>query len=494
MRGIALVLAALLASACHSGDGAPSLIGTPCGSDRDCGELHCIGDEAAEPDDLDDEPLACGELTGEAQAGEACEDAEGCATRLCLLSGACAEPCEAARDCDASERCQDVFARRGPEVLTRVAACVSAVDLPASASIESELLEGALDADEVEIALPAVDPDETTLFVLEHESSPWPDTTFCRPPLCVVELRAGGEELFRADVCETGEPSIVPIATGDHIDPVVIRVAGEGALLGADDGYVAALQTEATGDLRLTRIASSARGQRLDLNVFYVGASRLEPEGDRGPTLIAEALDEIDEIFAPADIFIGEVRQVYVGGELPERGLAFPNGDDSQGFTSLAVRFGVYAELPYLFQLSAGASNAAINIFFVGDIEPRAGSEPEAEAGGIPGPMGMHGTGGSGIVVAADMMGDPLRLGRTLAHEIGHYLGLFHTSEANGCVREVLEDTAACLPEDDVGGDGLDAVDCAEKGADNLMFFARTNGTVLTPEQIEVLRSAPILQ
>jgi hypothetical protein len=50
------------------------------------------------------------------------------------------------------------------------------------------------------------------------------------------------------------------------------------------------------------------------------------------------------------------------------------------------------------------------------------------------------------------------------------------------------------LPEDDVGGDGLDAVDCAGKGADNLMFFARTSGTVLTQDQIEVLRSAPILR
>jgi hypothetical protein len=494
MRGLALALAVLLASACDSDGGSASPIGVPCSSDRECGELHCMGDNSAAPDDLDDEPLACGELTDAQAPGRACDDAEGCATRLCLLAGACAKPCEAARDCDASERCQDVFVRRGLDVLTRVAACVSAVDLPASASVERELREGALDTDEVDVPLPAVDPDETTLFVLEHESSPWPDTTFCRPPLCVVELRAGDQSLFRADACETGEASLVPVATGDHIDPVVIRVAGESAELGAEDGYVATLETEATGDLRLTRIASSARGQRLDLNLFYVGASRLEPEGDRGPALVAEALDVIDKIFAPADIFIGDVRQVYVGGELPERGLAFPNGDDSQGFTSLAVRFGVYAELPYLFQLSAGASNAAINIFFVGDIDPRAGSEPEAEAGGIPGPMGMHGTGGSGIVVAADMMGDPLQLGRTLAHELGHYLGLFHTSEANGCVRDVLPDTAACLPEDDVDDDGLDAIDCAAKGADNLMFFARTSGTVLTQQQLEVLRSAPILQ
>jgi hypothetical protein len=311
----------------------------------------------------------------------------------------------------------------------------------------------------------------------------------------VIELSAGDESLFRADTCATGELARVPVATGDHIDPVVIRLDGEGALFGKDDGYVATLESEARGDLSVTRIATSARRQRLDLNLFYVGASDLEPEGVRGPPLVADALEVIDTIFEPADIFIGEVRQIDVGGMLPERGLAFaPEGDERQGFATLLVRFGVYAELPYLFGLSAGASNSAINVFFVGDIMPRAGSEPLAEAGGIPGPMGMHGTGGSGIVVAADMMGSSEDLGRTLAHELGHYLGLFHTSEANGCVRDVLGDTPECGQEQDIDGDGLETSECVERGSDNLMFFARTSGTVLTPQQIEVLRSAPILQ
>lgn len=488
----AILLLALALAACDSEE--PSLAGTPCRADRDCGELRCMGDGTASPGDLEAEPLVCGALTDARDPGEACEEADGCAARLCLLAGACATPCETPRDCATSERCQEVFARRGSDVLTRTRACVSAVDLPEGVRVERELREAALDADEVEIALPAVEAEETTVFVLEHESSPWPDTTYCRPPLCVLELRAGDETLFRSDVCQTGEPSRVAVATGDHIDPVVIRVAGEAAELGASEGYVMTLQTEATGDVRLTKIASSARGQQLDLNLFYVGASRLEPEGDRGPMLVAEALDVIDAIFAPADIFVGDVRQVLVGGELPELGLAFPDRHENQGFASLDVTYGVYSELPYLFQLSAGASNAAINVFFVADIAPRTGSEPEAQAGGIPGPMGMHGTGGSGIVVAADMMGDPLQLGRTLAHEIGHYLGLFHPSELDGCVRDALDDTPACLPVDDTDKDGLDAVDCAGKGADNLMFFARTNGTTLTSQQIEVLRSAPILQ
>jgi hypothetical protein len=469
------------------------LLGAPCSADRDCEGLRCVGDEEAEPDDLDDEPLVCGQATDAAALGEACSDADDCGQRLCLLAGACARPCEDASDCDDGERCQAVFARRGIDVLTALSACVSAVDVPEGVEVERDLRRDALTGETVDVALPAVDPDATTLFVLEHQSSQWPDTEMCRPPLCVSELRAGSQTLFRADACVDDTMPRVPVATGDHIDPVVFRFAGGGAELGERDGYVATLESEASGDLQVTRLASSERRQRLDLNLFYVG-TREEPQGARGPLLIEAALEEVDEIFAPADIFIGEVRQVRVGGALPERGTAFPEGDESQGFASLAVRFGVYAELPGLFRLSAGASNPAINVFFVADIQLLAGGEPEAQAGGIPGPMGMHGTGGSGIVVAADMMQDASMLGRTLAHELGHYLGLFHTSEANGCVREALEDTPECRSEQDVDDDGLGVTDCLEHGADNLMFFAKTNGTVLTPQQIEVLRSAPILQ
>jgi hypothetical protein len=60
-------------------------------------------------------------------------------------------------------------------------------------------------------------------------------------------------------------------------------------------------------------------------------------------------------------------------------------------------------------------------------------------------------------------------------------------------VRDVLSDTPACTAAQDEGRDGLDVADCADYGADNLMFWAKTSGTALTPEQIEVLRSAPIL-
>jgi hypothetical protein len=179
------------------------------------------------------------------------------------------------------------------------------------------------------------------------------------------------------------------------------------------------------------------------------------------------------------------------------RGAAFPEGDSAQGFSTLQLRFGVYVELPHLFRLSAGAHNTAINLFFVSDIASRTpGAEPEALSGGIPGPLGMHGTGASGIAISTDMMaGSPAMLGRTLAHEIAHYLGLFHTSEADGRVYEPLSDTPECRLDRDSDGDGrLSIADCQGFGAENLMFWAKTTGTELSAEQRAVLRRALVLQ
>ena len=194
----------------------------------------------------------------------------------------------------------------------------------------------------------------------------------------------------------------------------------------------------------------------------------------------------------------GQIRQVQVRGQLLEQGLVFRGVEDAGagGFVRIKLRYGVYAELPDLFRLSAGASNSAINLFFVGDIELSGEFDKEALSGGTPGPMGMHGTGSSGIAISTDMMlaaNDPVSLGRTLAHEIGHFLGLFHTSEQDGRVFDPLPDTPEC-PTEMAAGDVLQPEDCEGAGNDNLMFWAKSESSALTGDQQDILRAALVLQ
>ncbi|MGD8862355.1 MAG: hypothetical protein PVI30_20250 [Myxococcales bacterium] len=494
------LLQALLLAGCEQEGGVDTARGTACTTDADCGELACVADPDTPPEDLSDLPLVCDTLTDAAALGGACEVDADCGRGVCLLAGGCAgAPCESDADCDAIGRCQTVFARTGGEALQRLRACVAQHDLPPEADVQLRVEAGALSGERDAVTLAAPEADTTTTYVLEHLSPNWPEGVLCRPPLCVAALRTGGsdgEVLFDAAADYAREPPPrVPVARGDHVDPAVIRVGAEAAAELSDAGLETELDSEVAGDLRVTRIAGGG-GRRLDLNVFYLGGLAWEPDGDRGPPLLADALERVDEILGQADIVVGEVRQIAVPGQLPMTGLAFPEGDQAAGFQTIMVRFGVYAELPELFRLSAGAGNSAINLFFVQDLLPRSGDgEPEAEAGGIPGPPGMQGTGGSGIAIATDMMaGDADALGRTLAHELAHYLGLFHTSEADGRVLDNLEDTPECRPSADIDGDGLGVQDCAGLGADNLMFWAKTDDTTLTPQQREVLRSSPLLR
>jgi hypothetical protein len=450
------------------------------------------------PADLAPLQLACGTPGDGGEDADACDDADDCARGICLLAGACAPPCASDSDCSAVQRCAAVFARTSEDGLASLNACVAICDLGRTAIVESEVLPEAIREGEAELELEPLAGDGVTFAVLEHLDPDWPGT-ICRPPLCLEQLVTRGDSpitLFdAAEDYASAPPPLVPVASGDHVSPLVLQLPADDAPAFSADGYLARLRSERAGDLRVTRISGDG-GLQLDLNVFYVGALELRPEGDRGPELLAQALDRVDEILGQADIVIGEVRQIAVRGALPMRGTYFRNGDGAQGFTMLKVRYGSYVELPGLFQLSAGAGNRAINLFLLSDIAPLvAGSEPEAEAGGIPGPPAMHGTAGSGIAVAVDMMaGNPGAFGRTLAHEIAHYLGLFHVSEADGTVLDNLDDTPECRGEQDHGGNGLDAQDCAEHGANNLMFWAKAPGITLSEQQRAVLRSNPILR
>ncbi|HTU63720.1 MAG TPA: hypothetical protein VMF89_34890, partial [Polyangiales bacterium] len=161
-------------------------------------------------------------------------------------------------------------------------------------------------------------------------------------------------------------------------------------------------------------------------------------------------------------------------------------------------RYQVLPEFPELLRLSAGAANSALDVFFVADIQSTSGADVGGIAGGTPVAFGMHGGPGSGIAIASDMFVVPGRareLGRTLAHEIGHALGLFHTTEPNGVVFDPLSDTPACpLARDSDASGSLDAEECAAHGGDNLMFSTSDAGDQLSDAQCEVLRRALILQ
>ncbi len=98
---------------------------------------------------------------------------------------------------------------------------------------------------------------------------------------------------------------------------------------------------------------------------------------------------------------------------------------------------------------------------------------------------------------------DSQLLGETAAHEIGHQLGLFHTTEKWGTEFDIISDTAECSrSSQDYDRNGkMSAEECEGYGGDNLMFWTAWNTSsrsagkkqeTLSSHQQHVLTYSPI--
>jgi hypothetical protein len=153
--------------------------------------------------------------------------------------------------------------------------------------------------------------------------------------------------------------------------------------------------------------------------------------------------------------------------------------------------------------LVSKGSTDTVNLFFVEDLS--SGSYLGV-ATGIPGSMKMANS-WNGVLnfLTPHATGSTLNsqlLGETVAHEMGHQLGLFHTSESVGTVFDILSDTPECAISRDSDSSGkVSAEECDGYGGDNLMFWTAWSSSsqaagkkqeTLSSYQQYVLKYSPI--
>jgi hypothetical protein len=226
-------------------------------------------------------------------------------------------------------------------------------------------------------------------------------------------------------------------------------------------------------------------GGSIDLNLYFVGLPTLDAASARADSRFKQMLDSVRSVWGKAGLAIGNVNYIDI------------TGTDGTRFGDLDIN-----DLGELVALSsnAAARDGALNVFFVNTITggARAGYVILGVAAGLPG-VPIRGSAGSGMAVTAGDFPQGLTgIAHTWAHEGGHWLGLFHTTEATGDAFDPLPDTPECArAQFDANADKtMQPSECLGQGADNLMFWAASTSisqsTVTANQSFVMLRSAVV--
>lgn len=228
---------------------------------------------------------------------------------------------------------------------------------------------------------------------------------------------------------------------------------------GADVNVTATLRTNVAVDVR----------HRLDLNFIYLPNCTLTAEIARTSPRFAEYLAKVDQWMRPTGIRIGRVTHTDL------------HRDD---FDMIAT----WEEAGRMFRTSSWVGKPrALNIYCVEGFEPPL-NPVVGLSGGIPGPL-ANGTRDSGVAIRMQpffICSNCLDAFASLtAHEIGHYLGFYHTTEG---------DLAHWDP-------FLDTPDCHEPGINecpdrNYVMFPliHTANTIWSPHQALVAPTHPLVR
>lgn len=215
------------------------------------------------------------------------------------------------------------------------------------------------------------------------------------------------------------------------------------------------------GEYGLTIRGRDARNGRvltedIDVSVYLRREAPMETCGLHLDFLIDDAALDPATMQAAVDSVVEQVDRAYrqIGIKVIDYQTYRVNMQSSQidlgnGSATRVVDDVLSATIP-----SGAARNDALHILLVrrigGSLNPN--FDPAGYSMGLPGPHAAN-RDTSAVLVSTELYADRSGkldvdgLSSSLTHEIGHYLGLYHTSERNGANHDPLPDTARCNSE-----------------------------------------------
>lgn len=210
-----------------------------------------------------------------------------------------------------------------------------------------------------------------------------------------------------------------------------------------------------------------APGSRLDLNLFIIASADVASQAQ---PILNQVLARFQTSLGLMSLSVGEVEVIYL------------SSDEAKKHTHVDVDIdfdnnGQPDAMDALFMMSADYKKDRINIFFV---ESFGFQGILGIAGGTPGPQLVQGSANSGVAIntfggITGLQGKNINtVATTMAHEVGHYLGLLHTTERYGDAFDPLADTPECdVNVWDTNNDGMVSSDeCAALDGPNFMFWS----------------------
>lgn len=424
--------------------------------------------------------FVCGEVTGAGEdAGNTCRADNDCFSNLCF-EGRCRNPCVDDAGCTPGWRCVPT-----PAAVARANSC-------GTAAITGPTVEAYTLGDERVMAGRA-NAEYRLLVPSDAVSIQW--TTLDREGAdvftAVAQVRSPTNELL-VDLRNWNVVTDQPIRTFPSRYQFNSAMLPTNNLLRVMPGAYRSVHTffnppgvsVAARQLRASAIVKRAPGGmlgttwRLRVGVWLVGVPGLTAATAPSNARLQAALTRMRQIYAAANV-----------------GLDVVGYQDFPAAT--ASRFAVIdsrAELQDLFASTRAATGPVLNILLVRGISGSAGLENAIGiAGAIGGPAGVHGTVSSGVVAGWEStLGRTDLLPATLAHECGHYLGLWHTRESQPPCTSATQQMCSLFG----GVDPITDTPTDAAASNNLMFWQASTGSAvaLSAGQSVVMRSHPLVQ